>query len=139
MEQEETYISEICYNMYSTSAKCHTHYAADDIETLELSDSELLNEGVTCDFIEDVFRGYVNDEGYVYSHQFENSTVLNNYFAFFGASEMESEMTGAQAAGLIITGTATAAMVAAAFHLRRKVEGPGFKEGLMTNDVAISA
>lgn len=139
MEQEETYISEICYNMYSTSAKCHTHYAADDIETLELSDSELLNEGVTCDFIEDVFHGNVNEEGYVYSHQFENSTVLNNYFAFFGADDMETEVTAAQVAGLIVTGTATAAMVAAAFHMRRKIEGPDFKEGLITNDAAISA
>jgi len=139
VEQEEIYISEICYNMYSDSAKCHTNYAADNNETLELSDSELLNQDVTCNFIEDVLKGYVDEDGFVYNHGFKNSTFLNNYFAFFGADDMETEVTAAQVAGLIVTGTATAAMVAAAFHMRRKIEGPDFKEGLITNDAAISA
>jgi len=125
--------------MYSDSAKCHTHYAADNNETLELSDSELLNQEVTCNFIENVFKGYVNKDGFVYNNQYGQHSLANDFFSSFGADDTLTDVTAPQVAGLLVTGTATAAMVAAAFHMRRKIEGPGFKEGLMTNDAAISA
>jgi hypothetical protein len=136
-EQEDfQYISEICYNMYTQSAKCHMHYSDNSNMALELSESEALNEQVACDFIEDVVKGYVDNEGFVYSHQRQVSNPITQYFSMFGADDMDTEVTGMQYFGLFLTGTATVAMAAAAFHLRRKIAGSpavfNLKQGLLT-------
>ena len=133
-EEELQYISEICYNMYTESAKCHSHYSENSNMALELSEPEALNEQVSCDFIEDVVRGYVNDEGFVYSHQRQVSNPVAQYFSMFGADDMDTEVTGMQYFGLFLTGTATVAMAAAAFHLKRKIESSGaanLRQGLL--------
>jgi len=134
-DEELQYISEICYNMYTESAKCHMHYSENSNMALELSESEALNEQVACDFIEDVVKGYVNDEGFVYSHQRQVSNPITNYLSMFGADDMDTEVTAMQYAGLLFTGTATVAMAAAAFHLKRKVQSSGtanLRQGLLT-------
>jgi len=127
--------------MYSQSAKCHMHYGEDSSasEALELSDSEAASEQTTCDFIEDVVRGYVDDEGFVYSHQRENTNPIAGFLGMFGADDMETDVTAAQAAGLAITGVATAAMAFAAFQMKRKVDVKSLAGGLMANEAAVSS
>jgi hypothetical protein len=96
------------------------HYS-DNNMALELSESEALNEQTACDFIEDVVKGYVNNEGFVYSHQRQVSNPVAQYLSMFGADDMDNEVTGMQVFGLFLTGTATVAMGAAAWHLKKKI------------------
>ena len=125
--------------MYSLSTKCHTHYGENSAasEALELSDSEATNEQTTCDFIEDVVKGYVDDEGFVYSHQRVNTNPIASYLAMFGADDMETEVTAAQAVGLAFTGIATVAMAYAAFQMKRKIGGNVEAGGLIANEAAV--
>jgi hypothetical protein len=116
--------------MYTQSAKCHTHYNSNN-NALELSESEALNEQVSCDFIEDVTKGYVNNEGFVYSHQRHVSNPVIQYFEMFGADDMETDVTGMQYVGLFATGAATVAMAVAAFHLKRKIDSANLQQSLL--------
>jgi hypothetical protein len=106
------------------------HYTSNN-NTLELSDTEALNEQVSCDFIEDVMKGHVNNEGFVYSHQQHVLNPITQYFQMFGADEMETDVTGMQYVGLFVTGTATVAMAVAAFHLKHKIDAKNVQHGLL--------
>lgn len=134
----QDYVSDICSNMYLDSAKCHSHLTEDDM-SLELSDSELEIQELTCDFIEDVVKGYVSEDGLVNSHENQGNFV-GDFFQAFGGDyngDPEGRMTGAQGAALFLTGTASVAMGAAAYHLKTKVDA-GLSDGLIANDAAVS-
>lgn len=136
----EDYVSEICYNMYTYSAKCHSHFGEDEM-TLELSDSETTNQATTCDFIEDVLKGKVDEDGYVYSHQ-DDGSFVSDFFGSFGADDLNDDVTGAQIAGLIVTGLAAAGMAFTAFEMKRKIAGSivgPSAEGLIHNECAVAS
>lgn len=135
------YVSEICSNMYESSAKCHSHFGEDyDLESmgLELGDAEYAQQETACNFIDDVLKGRVDDEGYVYSHQNER-TFVSDFFASFGADDLEDNVTGGQIAGLLVTGAAAAAMGAYAYELKQKVEAIAGSDGLMANEAAVAS
>ena len=69
--------SEVCYNMYTQSAKCHSHLTNEF--PIELSDDELSGQEASCNFIEDVVKGHFDDEGFVWSHQ-ERVNPLSHFF-----------------------------------------------------------
>lgn len=136
----EDYVSEICYNMYTYSAKCHSHFGEDEM-ALELSDSETTNQATTCDFIEDVLKGKVDEDGYVYSHQ-DDGSFVSDFFGSFGADDLNDDVTGAQIAGLIVTGLAAAGMAFTAFEMKRKIAGSivgPSAEGLIHNECAVAS
>ena len=133
---EEVYVSEICYNMYTDSAKCHSHFTQDDM-ALELSESEILNSNVTCDFIEEVVRGHVDEMGLVYSRQ---ASVNNWAFSDVNGANAyyeDSPVTAVQAAALTVTSLAAAAMAFMAVDLKRQVDRVA-GTGLMTNEAGVS-
>ena len=130
---EEVYVSEICYNMYTESAKCHSHFTEDDTMALELTESELLNSNATCDFIEEVAKGHVDELGLVYSRQASVSSWASvSANAYYEASPV----TAVQAAALTVTSLATAAMACMAVSLKLKVNRATMTESLMTNEEA---
>jgi len=138
-QEDQEFVSEICYNMYMSSAKCHQNMADSDAEAFELSEAEDLNQEVTCNFIEDVVRGYVDDEGFVYSHQKSNNPITT-FFESFGADPagLDENVSGGQIAGLIVTGVAAASMAAVAYVLKQKVDDLSLTDGLITNEAAVS-
>ena len=134
MYENGEYVSEICYNMYEYSAKCHANFGEDDM-ALELSDSELAVQELACGYIEDVMKGNVDEDGFVNSHQ--QGTLLTDFFGSFGADDLEENATAGQIAGLIVTGLAAAGMGYLAFEMKKKVDSIP-QEGLIANDNGVS-
>jgi len=116
-EEDEDEDYEVCYNMYTRSAKCqYFNNCTDDADCpLALSDDEMTTNEATCDFIEQVQKNHVSSEGFVYSRQ-GNVGVLDR---FFGESQ---EVTAAQAVILGITIVGAMSLTAVVLHLRQEVE-----------------
>jgi len=134
MYENGEYVSEICYNMYEYSAKCHANFGEDEM-ALELSDNELAVQELTCDYIEDIMKGNVDEDGFVNSHQ--QGTLVTDFFGSFGADDLEENATGGQIAGLIFTGLAAAGMGYLAYEMKKKVDSIP-QEGLIANDAGVS-
>lgn len=137
---QQEFVSEICYNMYTASAKCHMHFGDDISDALEVNENEMLDQQTTCDFIEDVVKNRIDDEGFVYSHQNVRSNPIADYLGMFGADDMETNPTVAQWFGLVASGAACAAMGFLAWDLKKKVDvSPASTEKLIANEDAVVA
>uniref|UniRef100_A0A7S3Q0N2 Uncharacterized protein n=1 Tax=Chaetoceros debilis TaxID=122233 RepID=A0A7S3Q0N2_9STRA len=110
--------SEVCYNMYTQSAKCHSHLT--DEFPIELSDDELSGQEASCNFIEDVVKGHFDDEGFVWSHQ-ERVNPVSQLFGIFN-DDIETRITGAQVAALTLTSAACGSMGYIAYLMKLKVD-----------------
>ncbi len=117
--------------MYTASAKCHSHFTEETF-TLELTDSELMSETATCDFIDDVIKGHIDEEGFVWSHQQRVNPISNLFGLWADDSGLETRVTAAQVAGLMIGAIACAGMGFVAYQLKMQVDAQNpMKEGLV--------
>lgn len=117
--------------MYMNSAKCNRNIPEDD-NSLPLTDMEILNQEVTCDFIEDVMMNKIDADGFVQSHQ--STSPIADFLGRFGADPLEKGVTAAQWFGLVFTGSAAAAMGFFAYNLHKQIADVAGSEGLINNN-----
>ena len=97
-----------------------------------------MNEETTCNFIEDVVKQHISNEGIVYSHQ-KPTTAADKLFVALGGRQYSKGMSVGQAFALTVTAAGTAAMAFFAYNLKQEVDNAGTTTGLMKNEGGVSA
>jgi hypothetical protein len=136
-DDEEDYVNQVCYDMYSSSAKCNQNLSEDLQELLEESDDEISNEQITCDFIKQAVTGQIDEYGFVMTKD-ESSGFWDNLFqsssetpSYEAAVRYSNKTTGGQAFALTFGMLGTAALAALAFQMKNQVDAAESAEGLI--------
>lgn len=147
-EEDDDYVNEVCYEMYTSSAKCNQNLEDDIKESLnegrdEVSEAE---EQITCDFIKDAILGQIDENGFVLAHdEIERNNNAQRFWNWATNAAIEDPtyetidtvtsdaVTAAQATMLTLGAIGTAAMAGAAYMLKTQVDKMS-AQGLIPNE-----